>query len=203
MMGISANYGGANMERRYSFLYILIGSVVVFCLLVVGNGRLRGQIGGAAAAPVTDPNSYIFRLELGGTVVAEYTACSGLGSGNDIMENTVAADVLAPDALGTVIQKTAGALRWPNIVLRRKGLHNDGVWSWRKAMETGDTKGAFREGAIVVVAVPTDQFLMRWSFRQGWVASLTFDGQMEELVIVHQGLGYTTTSTAPPRATRS
>jgi len=191
------------MGCRHSFLYILLGSVVVFCLLVVGDGRLHGQGGGMATATV-DPNSYLFRLELGGAVVAEYTECSGLGSSNDILENLVAADALAPNGVGTVIQKSPGALRWPQIELRRKGLSNATVWSWRQAMEKGDTKSAFRDGAITVVtAGPTNVWVGKWAFRSGWAASLTFDGAGEELVIVHQGLEPAVSGTTATRATRS
>jgi hypothetical protein len=193
------------MRSRHSFFYILIGSAVVFCLFVIGNDHLRGQSAGPAPAAVADSNSCVFRLELGGDVVAEYTECSGLGSGNDILEETVAANTLTPDALGTVIQKSPGALRWPEIKLRRKGFSSAQVWSWREYMEKGDTKNAFCDGAITIVGTTTtDPSPMRWTFHLGWAARLIFDGQMEELVIVPQGLTRaTTTASTSTRATRS
>jgi len=187
------------MRSRYSPIYILVGSLVVFSLILVGNGRLHGQSGDTTGTSVADPNSYIFQLKLGGLVVAEYTECTGLGSSNDISEGTT-----VTDAGVAVIQKTPGALRWSDIRLRRKGLTNDTVWSWRKAMENGETNLAFRDGAItLVVAGPTKQSVAQWTFRRGWVASLTFDGAMEEVVIVHQGLEGVTFGTAHGPATRS
>jgi hypothetical protein len=191
------------MERTHSFLRILIGSVVVFCLFVVGDGLLRGQGGGAAAVAVAEPNSYVFQLELGGVIVAEYTQCSGLGSASDILQDTVAATT--PDAMGTVIQKSPGALRWPEIKLRRKGLSNATVWSWRRDMERGNTGQAFRDGSITVVtAGPASVWVGRWAFHNGWAARLTFDSAGEELAIVHQGLESVGSSPATAtRATRS
>lgn len=193
------------MGRRHSFFYILIGSAVVFCLFLIGNDHLRGQSAGGVQAAAADPNSYTFRLELGGNVVAEYTECSGLGSGNDILEELVAANTLTPEAVGTAIYKSPGALRWPEITLRRKGFSNATVWTWRQDMERGDTKNALREGAITILgAVPADQSGLRWTFHLGWAARLTFDGRTEELVIVHQGLTRTAATTGSgTRATRS
>lgn len=191
------------MRRMHSFLRIVIGSVAVFCLLVLGNGLSRGQSGAVTAAAAADPSSYVFQLELGGVVVAEYTECSGLGSINDILEDTVAA--AKSEGVGTVIQKSTGALRWPEIKLRRKGLSDPTVWSWRQDLEKGDITKALRDGAITVVtAVPANMFVGRWVFHGGLATRLTFGDAGEELVIVHQGL-----ESAPPttggtaRASRS
>lgn len=171
------------MRCKHSSTYILIGVVAVFSMILVGNGALHGQMAGSSATSVLDPNSYVFRLELDGTVVAEYTECSGLGSGNGIKE-----DVVIAGAPGPVVRKSAGALRWPDISLRRKGLGSDNVWSWRKAMADGQVDAGIRDGAIVVCGVGSLEPVARWAFRRGWAASLTLDDSMETLVIVHEGL---------------
>jgi phage tail-like protein len=188
-VGSFANLKGKNMGRKHSSIYILIGAVAVFSLILVGNGRLRGQMAGTSVTSATEPNSYIFQLELDGAVVAEYTECSGLGSGNDIQEN-----VVAGNAGAAVIHKTPGALRWPNITLRRNGLSGANVWSWREAMVVGNSDAAVRDGAVVMLETGSLEPLARWQFRRGWVASLTLEGSVEELTIVHEGLERVATS---------
>lgn len=172
------------MRSRHSFFYILIGGAVVFSLLVIGNTHLCAQAGDPAGTIGEQVHSYIFVLELDGKKVADFTECSGLGSSNDIEETLVV------DASGRpVIQKTAGALRWADIALRRQGPNDDTVWTWRKAVEGESVlEPAIQDGTILMVDVSTSQPVARWKFHQGWAASLTLDGAVEELVIVHQGL---------------
>ncbi len=170
------------MEHKHSSNYILIAAFVVFSLILVSSGRLRGQMAGTARSSVAEPNSYVFQLEVGAVLVAEYTECSGLGSTNDIKESVVANDVGA-----TVIQKAPGDLRWPDITLKRKGLSDENVWSWRKAMAQGDPSG-IEDGAITMFGARSTEPLARWEFRKGWAASLTVEGSTEVLIIVHEGL---------------
>jgi phage tail-like protein len=171
------------MKRQFLWPLIIICSVSLVLLALSGNGRLYGH-DSVAPDTVIDSNSYVFRLQFEGITVAEYTDCSGLGSSNDIVEQAT-----SDASAGTLIQKTPGALRWHDITLRRTGVSGDNVWSWRRAMETGDAKQAFRDGAIVVGdANPPYEWVAQWTFRRGWAQSLILNGTTEELVIVHEGL---------------
>jgi len=171
----------------------LCGAVLI-SLGLINDSRLCGQ----DADPVSDSNSYIFSLKLGGTPVAEYTECSGLGSSNAVMENAIVNDWGVAE-----IEKTPGLLEWHNITLKRAGLNGTEVWSWREAMETGDANEAFRDGAIVMLSAgPPSQWLAEWTFQQGWAASLTFDGGVEKLIIVHNGLQRVTPGMPPGRPSR-
>jgi hypothetical protein len=184
------------MGHRHSLLYILIGSAAVLPLFVISGERLRGQSEGTAGTSMADPNSYIFRLQLGGLDVGDYTECTGLGSSNDVDETEV-----STDAGSTVIQKRPAALRWPDIALQRKGIISERVWSWRAATEQGKADAAFRDGSILVIG-PGNHLVDQWDFHFGWAARLTFDGAMEQLVIVHQGLSRPTGEPAPTRTVR-
>ena len=130
---------------------------------------------------------FFFRLELDGKEVADFSECSGLGSSNEIVE-----DIAQMDPSVGVIRKTPGALEWHNITLKRTapmGPSGMAVWSWRKAMEDGDLKGAIRNGAITLGGIdPPVGLVARWRFRNGWVAALSFDGSVEEMTIIHEGL---------------
>jgi phage tail-like protein len=131
-----------------------------------------------AANPVT------FSLDIGGQYAGTYDECRGLGSSNDVEE----AVIETPGGV-TVRQKTAGALEWHNITLKRSEPSGVTVWSWRKAMEDGDVNDAIRDGAITLWRTGSlGEPLARWEFRNGWVAALSFDGSIEEMTIVHEGL---------------
>jgi phage tail-like protein len=176
------NLKGTNMARKYSSAHILISAVVAFCLMLAA-GRLGGQMTGTVETSPAEPNSYVFQLELGGAVVAEYTDCTGLGSSNDVNEVTeITASGIA------VIHQTPGALRWRDITLRRTGLSGDNVWAWRQAMVDGNPDGGIRDGAIVVCEKGCSEPLARWRFRRGWAASLCLQGSTEELIVLHDGL---------------
>ena len=173
------------MDRKYFWTHVLICGVGLLALLAVADPQLRGQ-SDKPTVTWAGSTSYIFQLRLGETVVAEYTGCTGLGSSNDIVETETVAD-----SGGTFLEKTPGALRWHNITLRRIGVIGKTVALWRKAMEDGNTGQAFRDGAILMLPTDSDIWVAKWTFQQRWVASLSLNESMEELVIVHEGLEYT------------
>jgi len=167
--------------------------LVVFAL--VGDTRSQGRDGDLAALSAESSESFVFALELTGEIVAEYTECFGLGSGNRIEESVVETDGEA------VVRKTPGALEWHNITLRRVGPSDAEVWSWRKAMEDGRLSDAVRDGAIVMFEPGAPQPHARWDFTGGWAASLAIEGSVEELTIVHAGLTRVGASTHTPAHT--
>jgi len=167
------------MRRTYVWPLVIVCSTVLIALALEGNGRLWGQDIDVAALLEESPGSFLFQLELAGQEAADYSECSGLGSGNELEENLVqtAAGIIAK-------QKTPGALEWHNIVLKRVGPSGVQVWGWRKAMEDGRPTEAIRDGAIVMYQAGSSQPLARWEFNDGWAARLTLDGSVEELTIV-------------------
>jgi phage tail-like protein len=171
------------MKRTYLWPVIILCAGVLISLTLVADSRLCGQNADIAALSAEPSDSFVFQLELGGQVVAEYTECFGLGSSNEIEEAVIQTNA------GAVKQKTPGALEWHNITLKRIGPSSDQVWSsWRKAMEDGKPDEATRNGAIIMSKSGSSEPLARWNLTHAWPASLTIQGSAEELTIVHQGL---------------
>jgi phage tail-like protein len=164
-------------------------------LALVGTSRLRGETVSIEPPTAGPSDSFFFRLELAGQELGDYSECFGLGSSNEIVE-----DVPPTDAGIPIKRKTPGALEWHNITLKRSSPSDLMVAAWRKAMETGNLKGAMRDGAIVMFKVGSPEPVARWEFRAGWVASLRFDGSMEELIIVHEGLDRVAAPSDAPRS---
>jgi len=170
------------MKRRYLWLLTIVCSVVLIGLALVGNSRLWGQSADVQSSALADGN-YVFRLELGGLAVADYSECFGLGSSNETEESIVqtTAGIMTK-------KKTSGVLEWHDITLKRTGPSGTAVWSWRRAMEDGNRGQATRDGSIVMYGAGSSQPLARWTFSKGWASSLTIEGSVEELTIVHEGL---------------
>ncbi len=188
------------MNRRYYWLVLFAGGAALTALALVGDGRLWGQ---PAQAPSISINSesFVYRLELQGQPVGEYTECSGLGSHHEIEEQVV---ITAAGAV--VMESTPGVLRWHKIILRRTTPSDAAIWQWRQIMEDKGLASSLRDGRISLYGAGSSTPLAQWTFTQGWPASLVFDGSQEELVIVHEGLdrvgaGSTSTATRTSRAT--
>jgi len=171
------------MKRKYLWPLIILCAAVLISLALVRDTRVQGQGGADAPLSPVDPNSFVFRLELDGEEVGEYTECFGLGSSNEI-ETTV-----VQTKNGAVVQKTRGALEWHNITLKRVGPSSAQIWSsWRKAVEEGRLNEAIQNGAIVMSKTGSSEALARWNFTGAWPSSLLIEGSAEELTIVHEGL---------------
>jgi len=173
------------MKRKYAWPFVVICGITLIALVAVGDNALWGQRTNVPAIALGDPDLYEFQLMLPGQPAETYTACSGLGSSNEIEEITT-----WTDAGLVVAQKTPGALQWHSIQLKREGPTSMSVWLWRKAMEDGDLNNAIRDGEIIMTRPGSSEPLARWHFRSGWAARLVFDGATEELTVVHEGLEY-------------
>ncbi|MDI9433682.1 MAG: phage tail protein [Planctomycetota bacterium] len=172
------------MERKYLWTYTIIGSGALLALIAVGESRLRGQSVDLEMDSVHSARPfYYFSLEIGGQDVGIYEECRGLGSSNDIEE------ALVETESGVIVRRqTPGALAWHNLRFRRSEPSQLLVWFWRKAMEDGDLEAAVRDGAVTLWGTDRAEPLGRWEFRNAWVASLSFDGSIEAMTIVHEGL---------------
>ena len=171
------------MRHTYLWPVMILCSAVLISLAFVGDSRLRGQNDDLAALSAEPSDSFIFQLELAGQVATEYTECFGLGSSNEIKENVI------QTAAGEVVKKTPGVLEWHNITLKRIGPSSGQIWSsWRKAMEDGKLNEAIQDGAIILSRAGSSEPIARWNFTRGWPASLTIEGVVEELTIVHEGV---------------
>lgn len=93
----------------------------------------------------------------------------------------------------TTVRKIAGLKKFPNIVLKRGLIGDDGLWNWIK--EGMDGKVHRTEGHVVLLD-ENRQEVMRWNFTRGWPCKWTGPGlnaknneiAMETLEICHEGL---------------
>jgi phage tail-like protein len=184
------------MQRKYSWNHLFICSAVLLALAAIGGVRLHGQESDGITTVGGDSTSYVFDLQLDGSMIATYTECSGLGSSNDILENET-----TTESGQTVIAKTPGAFRWNDVTLHRTGVIEETIWAWRKATQEGNAEQAFRDGAIIMRRADDGARVATWTFTRGWAASLNLNDSEEELTIVHGGLEYTTASGGTPRPT--
>ena len=168
--------------RQERALSLVIATIIMsIAFFLVYDKGLQAQDGEL----VSDVKYYSFELKFGeNNVVGIYDECHGLGSSNEIIEETVITD----DG-NSVIVTTPGPLRWHPIHLKRTGPSNGEVWSWwREAMDSNNTEAAFRDGTITMFSAFSTDPIARWTFRHGWAASLQINGNAEELIIVHEGL---------------
>jgi hypothetical protein len=172
------------MERKYSWALIFLFFAIAGSVALNEPGRLWGQRAQFEAVEVAAAEPYVFVLVLGEQPVGEYAECRGLGSRNDIDATT---SVTGPGVV--VIEKTPGRLCWNDITLTRIGPSDPVVWQWRRAMEDLSLGPAIRDGAIVMYRAGTAEPVAQWRFEGGWAASLVLNGAVEELTIVHAGLG--------------
>jgi hypothetical protein len=182
--------GGNTMKRKYSWPLLIVGAVALMTLALGGEGRLWGQKAESETISAA-AGSFVFTLTTAEQSLGEYSACSGLGSSNDIEEQMV----VAPSGV-IIAQKIAGALQWQPIRLKCDGPGTAAAWQWRRTAEDMGSAAAAREGIITMLGPGSPQPIAQWSFHRGWPARLVFDGTQQELVIIHEGLvfGGTTAS---------
>ncbi len=170
------------MNRRCLWFVLCAGVAALTTWTLVGDDPLWGQPADDASIAIAS-ESFVYVLELANTKTGEYTECSGLGSYHEVEEQ--------PGMMMTgsvVMESTPGALHWQQITLRRPTPSDVAIWQWRQTMEEKGLSSATRSGRVTLYGPGSSTPLARWTFTAGWPASLVFDGEQEELVIVHGGL---------------
>ena len=168
------------MRQKRGLSFVIATIIMSISIFLVYDKGLQAQ----DVELVRNVNYYTLSLKSDNNVVGIYDECYGLGSSNEIIEDTVITD----DG-NSVIVTTPGPLRWHPIHLKRFGPSSGAVWSWwREAMDNNNTEEAFLDGTITMFSAFSTDPIARWTFRQGWAASLQINGNAEELIIVHEGL---------------
>jgi len=138
-----------------------------------------------------DPlTSVSFYVDVGDVFKGTFRACTGLGSGSEVIEYITA-------GLGgqTHVYKIPGVTRWTNIVLKRGVTDSMDVWAWRKQVEEGKVDEARSNGSIIMYD-QTNKEVGRWNFENGWPVKIsgpnldagTNEIAIEELEIAHEKL---------------
>jgi len=182
------------MRRRYFWPLLLACSLALITLALAGEGQKADPTAPAEAAP----GPFVYVLETDGQLIGEFTSCVGLGSSNEIEEQT------AITTNGQIVTKAGfGALQWPPIRLRREGPGDVAVWQWRKMVESMGLNAPPRTGHISMYTAGSTQSLAVWSFQKAWPVRLVCDEGRLELVIIHDGLSLAGTEPATRTAGRT
>lgn len=134
--------------------------------------------------------SFMFALEIGG-LTGYFTEVSGISSDNVVATHKV----VTPNAKEVVLQ-VPGRCDGGEITLKRGLTTNFEFWTWREQVIAGNMSEARVDGSIVMFD-RSYQEVFRWNFFGGWpskisgptIASDSNDFAIEELTIVHEGLG--------------
>lgn len=129
-------------------------------------------------------------LEIDGITEGTFKEVSGLDSENEVIEHRVTGK-----GGNLVVHKIPGALKWPNIVLRRGVTDDRKLHDWRKAIEDGKVEANRKNGSITLYS-PENKAIAKYTFKKGWPCK--FKGPaldagknevaIEELEICHEGL---------------
>ena len=117
-------------------------------------------------------------------------AIVGIASATDVVEHSSVDDNGRP-----LIVKTAGPLRYPNIVLRRPVDESRTLWEWRDVVVSRGPDAARVDGTITLLDA-AGRAGVTYSFANGWpiryavtdVDASSEAGALEEIVICHEGL---------------
>lgn len=142
---------------------------------------------GNRVTPWKDPyRSYNFKLEIDGSIQAQFQECSGLNTESDVVE-------YREGNQNFTVRKLPGLVKYSNITLK-KGItvDNQALWDWRKAAADGKVKRF--EIAIVLMDEAGDA-KCRWELTQAWPSkwegssfnATSSEVAVETIEIVHEG----------------
>lgn len=134
--------------------------------------------------------TFSFHVELDSIDIGAFKEASGVDSETQIIEYK---ESLANGKI--IIRKTAGAMKWADITLKRAIDTSRDLWEWRKLVEQGSLKDARKSGSIVLYDSEGTE-VARWNFTNGWPskwkgADLNAGEDnvaVEEITICHEGL---------------
>jgi phage tail-like protein len=115
----------------------------------------------------TDPlNSFLFALDVQGTLTGYFTEISGLGSENEVVEQKVQKEGKQ------IIKKIPGRLKFTDVTLKRGVTAQMDIWEWRKKVEQGDTNGA-RKNATITMYDQSLKPIAEWNLENAWPVKVT------------------------------
>jgi len=180
------------MNHRYSWPVKLIGGgVLVVVLSVCYFGSWDSKAEAKAVAPGKERDALagvFFQVEVEGRWSGMFTACSGIGSRNELIEHKV-----ADKTGGTNVAKIPGRLLWHDVVLTRNLTPDTKLWAWRQEVVVGKVAGARQKCTITMMSREGKPAAV-WELTGAWPADLkigtTSDGDrvIEEVTIVHEGV---------------
>lgn len=138
-------------------------------------------------APADPFGAFNFRLELGGTVEAGFTECSGLDSQTEIIPYRNGDDEMT-------VRKIPGLRAFSNLTLRRGMTASLTLWEWRMKIMTGNLDR--RDISVVIYDDSNTKEIARFNLRNAWPCKWVgpaFNAQenglaVETLELAHEGI---------------
>jgi phage tail-like protein len=129
-------------------------------------------------------------LEVDGITEGIFREVTGLDSETEVIEHRVTGK-----GGNIVVHKVPGALKWPNIVLRRGITDDKRLHDWRKQIENGGIEANRKNGAVTLYA-PDGKIVSKYTFKKAWpckfkgpaLDSTKNEIAIEELELAHEGL---------------
>src|SRR5690349_4807847 len=100
-------------------------------------------------------------VEIDGITEGRFREVTGLDSETEVIEHRVSGK-----GGNMVVHKIPGALKWPNIVLRRGIDDNKKLHEWREKVEQGQTEQNRKNGTITLYS-PDGKATARYIFKKG------------------------------------
>jgi phage tail-like protein len=131
--------------------------------------------------------NFNFLVELGGIAQAGFTACTGLDSTTEVIENREGGQ-------NTTVRKYPGRTTYSDITLKWGLTDSTELWEWRQGIIEG--RVLRRNGSIVVFDLANKREVVRWNFVNAWPTK--WEGPafqatgneiaVETLVLAHEGV---------------
>jgi phage tail-like protein len=129
-------------------------------------------------------------LEIDGITEGSFREVGGLDTETEVIEHRVTGK-----GGNIVVHKVPGALKWPNLVLKRGITDDRRLHDWRKKIEDGLVEANRKNGTITLYA-PDGKVVAKYIFKKGWPCKFKGPGldasknelAIEELEIAHEGL---------------
>ena len=129
-------------------------------------------------------------LEIDGITEGVFREVTGLDSETEVVEHRVTGK-----GGNLIIQKVPGALKWPNITLKRGVTDDRKLHEWRNKIEQGLIESNRKNGTITLHA-PNQDPVAKYTFKKAWPCKFkgpALDASkneiaIEELELAHEGL---------------
>jgi phage tail-like protein len=144
---------------------------------------------GNRTTPWKDPyRQYNFAVELGNSIVAQFSEVNGLDSTTDVVE-------YREGNQNMTVRKLPGLTKFSNITLKRGvTVDNQAIWAWREKTATGKIERS--QSIAIILMDDTQSAVVRWELAEAWPVKWTGPDMnatgnsvaIETLEIAHEGI---------------
>ena len=129
-------------------------------------------------------------LEIDGITEGIFREVTGLDSETEVVEHRHTGK-----SGNLIINKVPGALKWPNVVLKRGVTDDRKLHDWRVKIEQGQIESNRKNGSVTLFA-PDGTAVAKYTFKKAWPCKLNGPAldatkneiAIESLELAHEGL---------------